>query len=411
MRVLCSAFTMLLLSHFMLAQVTTDSVPVVLRSQPNDMTNGPIIALLGSSPLSTQDPDLKKTIGENDLKASDSSPSTFPLEKNRVYIVHVVHWNLVPSVNIISSRWYLYKYVPGAPGAGTFHRIGPDDIYQKDRATFIALEYGIGDSKPATGTLPTLTYSISVAKKTPTNVAAVSSVLGAIFGVSPARALVLPKPAVINAPIVMAQSLTDEISSTGTPLPFAWSFTMTATGSTVGANGDCTNLTTTAKCTLSQSFATNDAEYWNIGVNIIPYGPRENRYYQSGSGTVSQIHTLHSPLYAVADLDVFAHYWSMTKGPYIQAGVPLSGAVFHLPYVGIALPVPRSNKLFPVSFSVYAGVGFMKQTFPKGLAIGQTATAAIFDSSLKTDRAVKGLFGIEVPVGGIVSKIKGVAYK
>jgi len=47
------------------------------------------------------------------------------------------------------------------------------------------------------------------------------------------------------------------------------------------------------------------------------------------------------------------------------------------------------KKLFPIPFSVYGGVGFMEQTFPRTLSIGRRYLRPAFTSDLTTDRAVK----------------------
>jgi len=361
--------------------------------------------LLAGDPLKANaDPELIKSIPVLSLTAVTSG-AALRLKDDVVYIIHVVHWKVDSDTSMISSKWYLYKFVSGGKSDhGNFIRIGPGDIYQKKHAMFISLQYAVAAPGSA---LPLLTYTVGTTKKTPNNVAALSSLLGTIFGVSAPKSVEVAPPLLI----VVAQSIASEIDSTGTPLPLAWSFTMTAKGSGSDSTGDCSRLSSNGKCTASQSFTSNDAEYWNIGIDIIPHGPRENRYAQSSSGTITETHTIHSPLIAVVDLNIFAHVWSMSKGPYIQAGVPLTGAAFHLPYVGLAQPIPGLGKIFPVSFSVFGGVGFMEQTFPTTLAVGQTATTAAFNSNLVTDRALKGVYGIEVPLGAIISKVKGATFK
>jgi hypothetical protein len=42
-----------------------------------------------------------------------------------------------------------------------------------------------------------------------------------------------------------------------------------------------------------------------------------------------------------------------------------------------------------IPLSVYGGVGFMKQTFPKILAVGATSNTAAFNADLMSDWAVK----------------------
>jgi hypothetical protein len=361
--------------------------------------------LLAADPFKNPDPELIKSIPEAYLAAVMSGGS-LQAGNNVVYIIHVVHWKIDTNTSMVSSKWYLYKFRSTGKGAGNFVRIGPGDIYQKTHAMFISLQYSVAD--PAS-TLPLLTYTVSTTKKTPNNLSALSSIASTIFGIAAPKGIA---GGAAPPPVVIAQSIASEIDSNGASLPLAWSFTMTAKGgSDNDATGDCSRLTKTGKCTVSESFTSNDAEYWNIGINIIPYGPRENRYAQSTSGTITETHTLHNPLIAVVDMNPFACKWSMNKGPYIQAGVPLTGAAFHLPYVGLAQPIPGLGKIFPISFSIFGGVMFMKQTFPTSLAVGQTATTAAFNANLVTDRAIKGVFGIEVPLGAIISKVKGATFK
>jgi len=364
-------------------------------------------ALLDTDPTvagTDTDPELKASFTRAELQAAlgGGNPTC---DRTHVSILHLVHWAVGANTNIISSRWYTYKCIPDKSGGGMLKRIGPNDIYRRYRAEFISLEYFVG--APG-GTLPVLTYSVTITKTTPANYAALGLLFTAVTGASGAKAVSKLVPV---AQVLVAQSLSGSIDSSKTPAPFAWAFTMTAVGAGAGPGGDCSHLTAAAKCTVTQSFTSLEAEYWNIGINIIPYGPRENKYSQSSTGTISQSHTLHSPLYAVVDINPFAHVWSMLKGPYLQAGLPLSGAAFHLPYVGLAQPVPGLSRIFPVSFSVYGGVVFMKQTFPKTLAIGQTVSTSAFNADLTTDRAVKPLWGIEVPIGAIASKIKGATFK
>jgi len=416
-RLAISILVSLVVCNVIFAQITSDPVTVVVAATPvPPAAPSPLVPaatmlnLLVSNPVTgaNTDPELRPQLAPADLTNAVGGAG-LPINKNHVYIVHLLHWKVDANTSIVSSRWYTYKYVTQKGGAGTLARIGPDDIYRKEVAELISLQYAV--TLPA-NTLPSLTYTVAISKRIPANITALGALFSAITGASGAKAqtAVVPiGPAAV--PVLLAQSLAAQIDSTNTPAPFAWAFTMNALGAGAGAGGDCTHLTTTAKCSVTQTFTSLDAEYWNIGINISPHGPRENKYAQSSTGTITQTHTFHSPLYAVVDINLFARVWSMSKGPYFQTGLPLSGSAFHLPYVGIAQPIPVLQKLFPIPFSVYGGVGFMEQTFPRTLSIGQTVSTSAFTSDLTTDRAVKAVWGIEVPLGSIVSKIKGPTFK
>lgn len=141
-----------------------------------------------------------------------------------------------------------------------------------------------------------------------------------------------------------------------------------------------------------------------MGIDIITHGPRENKYALSTSNVVTQTHTYHAPLIAAFDVSPWASKLPMDKYPYIQVGLPLSGSAFHMPYFGMAQPLPFTKKLLPIS--VYGGVLLMKQTFPKTLAMGASTTTAAFNNDLYTDRPIKAVYGIEVPISSIITKVK-----
>ena len=171
------------------------------------------------------------------------------------------------------------------------------------------------------------------------------------------------------------------------------------------ANGaGCYNLTATSSCSFSQTISVDARQYWDVGVDATLHGPRENKYALSTANAVTQTHTIHSAFVGTLDLSPWAYKLPMTNWPYFQIGVPLSGASFHLPYAGIALPLPLTKKWVPLS--VYGGVDFMRQTFPKTLKIGATTTSTAFMSDLKTDWPRKGAYGIELPVSQVIKKVK-----
>jgi hypothetical protein len=208
------------------AQVTTDSVTVLLSSTGSAVSPASMTQLLAADPSKANaDPELIKSIPESYLTAvTTGTILPLNLKNDVVYIIHVIHWKVDSDTSMISSKWYLYRYVSsGKVASGSFIRIGPGDIYQKKHAMFISLEYTFAASGSA---LPLLTYEVSTTRKTPNNVAALSLILSTIFGVAAPKAVVVAPP----PPTVIAESIASEIDSKGAPLPLAWSFTMTAKG-------------------------------------------------------------------------------------------------------------------------------------------------------------------------------------
>jgi hypothetical protein len=181
------------------------------------------------------------------------------------------------------------------------------------------------------------------------------------------------------------------LSSSKLSRPFDTAILANATGSGKG-QGDCNNLTTLAKCTFSNTFSVVARDYVAFGIDIIPHGPAEATY-TSGSATPSI--TNHNAFYGVVDLAPFPRRCPMTKCPYIQAGLPLSGAAIHLPYVGAAYPIPIPWLKDHFSLSAFAGAVFMEQQGP----------------GAKRDRATKLLWGFEVPIASFTGAIKQVTGK
>jgi hypothetical protein len=177
-------------------------------------------------------------------------------------------------------------------------------------------------------------------------------------------------------------------------------------GNTVASDVDpknqgCLYLTASSKCTFSRTFSVNARQYWDVGIDIVVHGPRENKYALSTSNVVTQSHTIHSALIGTFDLSPWD---SMDKYPYFQIGLPLSGSAFHMPYVGLSQPLRFTKKFLPLS--IYGGVAFMRQLKSNTLQIGQTTTAVAFNQDVQPDWPRKVVYGIEVPVSSIISKVK-----
>jgi hypothetical protein len=245
-------------------------------------------------------------------------------------------------------------------------------------------------------------YDLVLTEKTAANVLALQGLVSGVLGTGKATSAVgLTEAVTITQPEFAASASVYKLGKVVPHRPFDWTITDNILGLGTGDSTTCADLTTKSKCSYTRTVSVDAPQYWNVGIDITPHGPRENRYALSTSNIVTQSHTIHSPLYAAID---FSPWAQQGYRPYFQAGVPLSGAAFHIPFVAVAEPMPFTKKF--LQLSVYGGVVFMQQTFPKTLAVGQTSNTAAFNADLQTDRAIKGIFGIEIPVTSIISKVK-----
>jgi hypothetical protein len=264
------------------------------------------------------------------------------------------------------------------------------------------------DMQPSTPA-PDLTYAIVPTLGTPANVTALVALFGAVVNVSVpapgATAHVVPEDA--KTPPVYYNYKFQVIPISNKPLkpPYTVAFTATAATDAEGT-GTCHNVTKATTCPMAQTVSVLDVEHWNVGINIVAFGPVEQKWGLDDTNKVTMSSTRHMPLYATFDYSPWASKCSMTNSRcvYLQGGVPLSGAVLHMPYAGVAWPIPYVNKFIPLS--LYGGITFMKQTKLTGLPVGTATTPDAFQTASTTDWAKKPLYGIEVPISAIVSKIK-----
>lgn len=172
---------------------------------------------------------------------------------------------------------------------------------------------------------------------------------------------------------------------------------------------DCSTTGTKKPCTFTRTFRSDDIEWWDVSIGVTVPGVKEAKYTLTGN-TVQRNLTTHTEFYGLFDIYPLAKWKTKeTWVPHFNFGIPLTSQPFYRPYFGLAENFTSWTTLekhgFPFRMSFYAGVVDMKQSLLKGLSVGSTATQTQFSSALLTDRALKPLFGIEVPVSALIDKI------
>lgn len=172
---------------------------------------------------------------------------------------------------------------------------------------------------------------------------------------------------------------------------------------------DCSASGAKTPCTFTKTFRSDDKEYWDVSIGVTIPGLREAQYSDK-SGTVQRKVTTHTDMYGLFDIYPLAKVLTKESGiPHFNFGIPLTSQPFYRPYFGLAENLTSWTKLeklgFPVRMSFYAGIAYMKQSVLMGLTPGATATSAQFSSALRGDRVLKPMYGVEVPVSALISKI------
>jgi hypothetical protein len=119
--------------------------------------------------------------------------------------------------------------------------------------------------------------------------------------------------------------------------------------------------------------------------------------------------TRHTDLYALLDIYPRASNHSKdSKYPHVNIGLPVTSQSFYRPYFGIAETLTGwgglQHKLsLPVAINFFGGLVFMKTN----ILVGNPTSQAEFHNDLKSTRVWKSVFGIEVPISSMVSKLGG----
>ncbi len=362
-------------------------------------------------------------------------------EKNQIYIFHISHATKIddPSFKVLSSGWYAYRLTRKGLKFSGLSGDGDQLIYNKSKALIIGVsEIGEGQATPAATTDADFqaqllagvkkdfveTYSISVVQGVPENSQALGQLLsgipglGGVAGGSLARIITLPSRTKFNPIFVSVGCQAGTIK-----LPYTLTVTSSiATQSAKPKDGQksdagsqlgtvaCSGQGLTSPCTTSRSFSSLDEEWFDFSVGITTPGTRETKYAFSSSGNAVQTSvTRHTDLYGFVDIFPWAkHHSKESKYPHFNVGLPVTGQTLYRPYFGMAesltgwTGIQRKLSL-PVGINFFGGVVWMKTKY----LVGDPTTQTDFNTDLKTTHVWKAVFGIEVPVSSMVSKLGG----
>lgn len=178
----------------------------------------------------------------------------------------------------------------------------------------------------------------------------------------------------------------------------------------------CTGKNNSLPCTTTRTFTSTDREWWDVSIGVALPGVRETKYGISNGALHSSV-TRHTDFYAMLDLYPFAFAAPKDSWvPHFNVGVPLTGQSLYRPYFGMAESVgglltglfrPQRQIEMPLGLNIFGGVTWMKTQ----VVSGNPTTAADLATATKYVRVRKAMFGVEIPVSALASKIKSVAGK
>lgn len=392
-----------------------DTIPNSFNSGPivwaSDDVNSGIVIIETKQSLSWKDATkgLEKVV-QDQMPTSSVCALT---DKSQVYVFHIMHW--LPSGDLqsqlVSSGWYAYTLSRG--GSLKFANLsGTDDqsVYGKTKVLIIGisgfdkLPQSVDDWKGFAEI-----YKTSVVQGTPENWKDLGLLISSVGGFGGAKV----------AGLEAAGTVTPIFVTIGCQLGTAkLPFTLTVSSSTISKAGDkpikppsagsitCSGSGNITPCSAAHSFVSQDKEYWDVSIGVATPGTRETKYTFSGGAVQSSI-TRHTDLYGM--LDIYpGGYWQPKDGaiPHLNVGLPVTSQSFYRPYFGLSESLTGWTTLqrklsLPIGINFFAGMVYMKTQ----LLTDNPTSQAEFNADLKYTRVWKPIFGIEVPISSMASKI------
>jgi hypothetical protein len=174
----------------------------------------------------------------------------------------------------------------------------------------------------------------------------------------------------------------------------------TATGSQNGQSqtSDCSS-TGTSGCSTSHTIRAYDRELWDIGLGLSVLGVKEPQYAPSNPQTQIAPKNHAGTVFGFANFYPFFALGGKTSYyPSLVVGIPVMGKVFYQPFFGVSESILGWWKRAPLPINVVWGVVYLNQekVMPNASGVNQIGHS----------RVRKQMFGVELPISALVSKIK-----
>jgi hypothetical protein len=373
------------------------------------------------------------------------SPCATNVAADQAYLFHVTHWAKRGDATgdspatLVSSDWYVYRhprlmlwqktkmarYLTRADLTGA----GDPLIYGASKVLIISIDRfdptkdASGQPIPSAGRLG-ITYSLTVTQGTPENTKDLGALASALGGLSQsfmaaggaetygAYIGVACQEGTKKLPFDLA--VTDAVVQASPASTQGMNSSQRALDSAPAAspgNATCSGLGNTTPCSMNRTFTSADREFWDVSIGVAIPGVRETSYtFSTTTSKLSSSVTTHTDLYALLDLYPFGALKPKESWvPHIDAGIPVTSKSFYRPYFGISENLTGWTHLqkalsLPAAVNFFVGMTFMKTQVIVG---PPPTTQDEFNFAIMKRRVWKPMFGIEVPVGSIASKLGG----
>jgi hypothetical protein len=328
-----------------------------------------------------------KAIIEGTVYTKDGT-KTAPLDGDYC-IVHIIEWLIagdkqaaVGKADVLREHWSLYKYqqgkevwVPEAAQKGT-------RIYGKSRVNVLAIHLNAGSTWD-------IDYTVSVTKKTPTNIANVLDLASIITGGTVRKIAVnATPPARWGGGLMCINAIPSDIA---------------VQGEVIVRNDE--HQAVQQPKTYSKTYDNEGKYWWDVSIGV-PFKEVKEVQFNSDGGTVTAKEVTRQNAYGF--LNIFFPSRDLKDDkllnfPHLVLGVPISKKPLDNPVVGIGYGIRK----FSLKFDMYAGVVFNRVREPRTLGAGDAATQGELEADFQTKRVRKFVFGVNLPLRQVKEALSG----
>lgn len=392
------------------------------------------------------------------------TPSELPI------FLHGTVWKVEKGKNpstgstLIASEWRVYYAGEHTSAGEKVYRLVQSDysskgkaipwvahppIYGESKANFIGLSCFVTENDSGqlvdydgdSSTLPSIQYAIDVTPLTPANTQELDGILQQLAGISPTMGQETQTTTDNSA---LASSIGRKAASfscskgkiaaarvDGGQLPSNVKFTLTATAQgndgppredgggslpagppptpkvQVAQDGNasppCLSIPSSMCTPINRTIEFTDREVWDISMAVSTPGVTEPQYAPAKPNTLLGP-TTHTDLYALFNLYPLARYGDRNSFfPHLSAGIPITGRPFYRPFFGLGENVTGwkwAQSHLPIQISFIAGLVYMKEE----VVVGNGSGGLVISHA----RTLKGMYGVEIPIMGLISKISAI---
>lgn len=305
-------------------------------------------------------------------------------------IVHIIEWlikgdeqSAASKADVLREHWALYKY-DGSNNAWVAEPAQKGTrIFGKSRVNVLAIHLNAGSTWD-------IDYTVSVTKKTPTNVANVLDLASIITSGKLAGANAKGKPpARWGGGLMCINAIPSDIA---------------VEGEVVVRNGD--REAVQQPKTYSKTYDNEGKYWWDVSIGV-PLKEVKEVQFNASDGTVTAKEVTRQNAYGFLNLFVFGKQDLKSDGflkvPHLLFGVPISKKPLDRPVIGLGYGFHK----FSINFDMYAGVVFNRVREPRTLGVGASATEGQLEADFQTRRVRKFIFGVNLPLRQVKDALSG----